>query len=400
GLLLAALACCWLFLMLKLGAGGGLLNVSRSLAHEEASSPLAAAMHEALEALRQLPHVLPQVLSNLAPSGFIGAFTAPSFAVVATAVGTGATSGAGGSLLIAPSYQNLVIYMFVPVGTMIALRWLSRRFPRRVSSYAIMFVLVSTVLWTVVWLPRLPVRWLNQSPPEVSALQLAQRLVPKRADLVISGGVSGVFGDRAHIDPLTLPTISSVVPYGRHVWFLITPYVGTEFTAVWTSASIIQSLARSPHAKLVFERDGVWLFRWTRAAGAHAQIGLPHSDAVISAAIFETDGVRVLGPDSSRWAMSSAGRPGRVLYGDDWLKPAGAYLASVRVRGEGPFAVAIRDTTADRTLVRKVLPASPVGETVSLPLEVGARDDDPVEVTVTALSRARVTVRSVSVTAR
>ncbi|MGH2842325.1 MAG: hypothetical protein ACRDKL_01885, partial [Solirubrobacteraceae bacterium] len=48
GLLLAALACGWLLLMLKLGAGAGLLPVSHGFAREEASSPLAAAAHEAL----------------------------------------------------------------------------------------------------------------------------------------------------------------------------------------------------------------------------------------------------------------------------------------------------------------------------------------------------------------
>ena len=418
GLLLVVMAGVWLLLMFKLGAGGGLLG--DKLSTQESANPLKSAIHQLIQVLGRVPADAPDMLANLGPTGFIGALMSPVIGIVAVVLGSSAT--ATGFRSVAPSFQDLAIYIYTPVGTIIALCVMSRRFGSRVGRGLMVVIVASMVAWAAVWMPGLKSHWVRVSSADAGALRSAGRLIPNSADLIASQGISGVFAGRSHIYSLMNQTPLRVPVSGRNVWFLVTAYAGTESELVSTSAGIIDFVAKDLHAKLVFQRDDVWLFEWRRPRTV-STLGLPKAPSRLPAAVFKTQESRNLGGGPQHWSMSNSGTAGLILYGDYWLEKVGRYRASVTVRSNGPFEVTLRNATTNSVLQQKTEQGTNAFEMVSLSGVITRNDPaldaspyagigpfsvrpvsplrgNNLEVTVASLRTSRVDVTSVAVAKR
>ncbi len=416
GLLLGAAVLVWIFVMFKIGAGTGLIPAASNAAHGS-SSPLAAAVSQIGVAMSRVPADLHDMVANLAPTGFIGALASPVIGVVTVVLGT--STLAEGYRSVVPSFQNLAIYLYMPVGTIVVLSYLMRRFGAKVVSVVTALILLSSVTWAVVWLPNLSKHWVLVSDSVANALKAAEQRIPHGADLVVSQGVAGVFGARADIDVLHDPLPSTFQVTGRDVWFLITPYSGTETQTVRMSATIVEYVANRLHAKLISEQDGVWLLEWHRHGG-QATLQLPATYRTISAALFQTQGTRNLSGGPAHWSVSVTGKSQLAVYSDYWLETIGKYKASAVVRSRGPFEVTLRNATTDATLSQRTVASTRGYQRIALPGAVTRRDPatstkpytgasvfsirpvpgypgNELELTVTALGGSRVSVRSVSV---
>jgi hypothetical protein len=417
GLLLGAVVLAWLFVMFKLGAGTGLIPAATEAAHGS-QSPLTAGIHEIGVAISRVPTDFHDMVANLAPTGFIGALASPVIGVITVVLGTSTT--AGGFRSVVPSFQNIAIYLYMPVGTIIVLSYLMRRFGAKVVRVVTALLLISSVAWAVVWLPNLGRHWILVPGDVANSVRAAEKRIPHNADLIVSQGVAGVFGARPSIDVLHDPLPSGVVVSGRDVWFLITPYAGTETQTVGMSATIVAYLADHLHAKLISAANGVWLFEWHRHGGSTV-LRFPATSRTLPAALFKTQGSRELTGGPSHWSVSVAGGPRLAVYSDYWHERVGAYRASAVVRSAGPFVVTLRNATTDTTLAERTVASTNGYERVTLKGAVTRRDPPtstspyagvgifsirPVpglpgnefEVTVASRGTKRVTVQSISVT--
>jgi hypothetical protein len=414
--LLGLMTCIWLYVMLKIGTGSALLGQGSTAVARQTANPLSSVTHQIHVVADNFSALWPDMLALIAPTLFIGAFTTETIGIVAVVLGTSMTAGYGG---LAQFYQNVPIYVFMPVGTVIAVGAIANRFGIRAARCTMVLVLASAIGWTAVWVGALKPHYIRVSGVQASALRSAERLIPPSAEALVSQGESGIFAGRLNIESLATPPPFEYPLYGSDVWFLITPYAGVELDSVQTSTSAIQNLEADSHARLMFERNGVWLFELHPPKGTHIW-RLDRNYSKISAALFETHGLRNLEGGPAHWSMTSNGHPGLVVYGDYWLERIGAYETSVTVNSRGPFKVTLRNESASTVLKQEQLPRTHGYQTVTLsgsitpadpaasaspfsgvgPFAIRPIPADPgnnLEVTVTSLSDARVTVRSIAV---
>ena len=262
GLLLGAAVLVWMFVMFKVGAGTGLIPEATKAAHGS-SSPISAAINEIGVVISRVPADFHDMVANIAPTGFIGALASPVIGVVAVVLATSTT--AGGFRSVAPSFQNIAIYLYMPVGTIIVMGYLNRRFgiKRRQGRDGAGPSL--HIAWAVVWLPNLDKHWILVPENVANSLTRCAETDSAQRDLVVSQGVAGVFGARAeHLCHARSAAVGDPDVSGRDVWFLVTPYAGVETQTVVMSATIVDYITEHLHAKLIYEQNGVWLFEWHR----------------------------------------------------------------------------------------------------------------------------------------
>ena len=165
-----------------------------------------------------------------------------------------------------PSFQLLPVYVLVPVGTVAALAWLSRRHARIAAGFSVLLV-AQALGWAVIWGPQVPVHWLRVTGPTAATLAHVRAQIPESDEVVVSQGVLGPFSGR--LDVHALASTSRTPVSGSYVWFVITPTAGTELQTTASSMAFIGQLAGPMHAQLVAHANGVWAFRWRRPAGQH-----------------------------------------------------------------------------------------------------------------------------------
>jgi hypothetical protein len=71
---------------------------------------------------------------------------------------------------ITPSFQNLPIYVFAPIGTVLAFAWLYRRLGSRFIRPLMVLASANVIGWGVIWIPQVVPTWLTVSSAEASVL--------------------------------------------------------------------------------------------------------------------------------------------------------------------------------------------------------------------------------------
>jgi Predicted membrane protein (DUF2079) len=314
-----------------------------------------------LGAVRALWGKRVDVLANLAPAGLVGLGDLPVLPIAAVVLL--ANTLFAGVLFAEPIFQNLPIYILVPVGTIAVLGGLMRR--RRRSAWLLAGLLVAQTLgWAAVWGPRTPGQWLRVPAPAAATLASVEARIPSSAEVVGSQGVIGRFAERGDARPLT--GAGAIPVAGGQIWFVIVPSAGIETMSPASAMALIGELAGPLHATLVTHANGIWAFRWHRPSGVNA-ITVPAGSTPLPAwAGPSPAGRAVLAGPVAGWHVTSAGREGYVADGLAWQEPPGWYQALVTLSATGPVNVEVWNDTGRTLLARHSIPATTGVESVVL----------------------------------
>ena len=141
---------------------------------------------------------------------------------------------------------------------------LARR-KRKTALVVTVVVVVQAIGWSAVWSPRTVPQW--ERVPASTAATLAEVLkqIPEKDAVFASQGVVGRFSERRDVRPMNghLP-----IQQGMD-WFVFTPWVGIETQKTAAAMVFAGQLAGPMHAKLLLDKNGVWVFRWTPPPGVH-----------------------------------------------------------------------------------------------------------------------------------
>jgi hypothetical protein len=372
----------WFLVLTKLGAGGtlpptpaGSSAASQRLAGQFVTDPVMTLLRHGFSVFANPGSRWVDTLANVSPSGLLGVFTAPFVGVAAVVLGENGIQSYVGP--ITPSFQNLPIYMLTPVGTVLALSWLHRRFGARLARALMLVAGLNVVGWGVVWIPQIPSTWLRVSPTAASVLNRVEARIPEQDGVVASQGVVGDFAGRKYFSPLYSWPPFRVRVVAPATWFVVAPYAGIETETVVQSLDVVDRLASDPRARLVLEDDGIWVFRLSVPQSARpVRLSIPKVPQTLPAALFETAvGTRVLTGPLASWHLQSNGTAGQLLFNDYWLEGVGRYQASVRLRCSGFTKIEVWDTTTNTMLAKRRYRST--RGTVNANLEVQVTSADP-----------------------
>ena len=198
--------------------------------------------------------------ANLASSGFLGLAYLPLLPLMMVVVIS--NSLFAGDLFSEPLFQSLPVYVLMPVATVGALGWLTRRH-RRAGLLAAAVVVAQAIGWSAVWAPQTPSQWLRVPGPTAATLAAVEARIPASAAVFASQGVVGRFATRYDVRPLNghLP-----IRPGQD-WFVFTPWAGIETQTTAGAMAFAAELADHLHATLVTDANDVWAFRWNPPPG-------------------------------------------------------------------------------------------------------------------------------------
>jgi len=273
---------------------------------------------------------------------------------------------------VAPGFQDSLLYILIPVGTVDVLARLGSRWPRWAVAAALV-VAVNAVAWSAVWLPRTEGQWLRVSPAAAATLNSVQQRIPADDEVVASQGVVGQLSGRrwayAVFGPTSLPVHTSTV------WVIVAPSQGIEPATVPVSDALIAELAGPLHATLVTHDAGIWAFRWMPPPGTHT-LAVP--SAVPTIAAWTTTGPAgssvTTGPPAD-WRAVGTGGSGYVVAGDYWRELPGSYQATVELSTSVGVHVEVWDATGNVLLARRDVP--PTNGFAAVTLAVDARHSYP-----------------------
>jgi len=355
----------------NLGSGGG-LRVYSYLAGE-AGQPLTVgalvkgiALHPAT-ASRTLWDKRADLLANTVPPGLIGL----GFLLVLPLITVVLLAGTlfHGLWFAEPIFQNLPVYILLPLGTVTAIGWVLTRH-RRVGLILAGLVAAQAIGWAVVWAPQVPVSWVRVAPAAAAELARVQAEVPAGAQVITSEGIMGRFADRRVLLSKSVPGI--LRPGAGETWAIITPGQGIEIQKTASALALLAELAGPVHARLVTHVDGVWAFRWD-SPGPQA---IPVTSGYGPLPAWASPGIAgrsVLTGPSSGWHTVATGARGYVIDGIQWQERLGSYVASVRLSASGPVNVEAWDDTGNVLLARRTVSAAKGVQDFTFPVPVARR---------------------------
>lgn len=341
----------------------GLLHFNAVAANNSASL-LATARDNPFRLVQELWDRRVDIFANLAPSGLLG-IAAPLIMPLTVVVVISDTL-ASNIAFQEPSFQNIPLYVFLPVGTVAVLAWLLRRHRRTAFALAAV-VAAQAVGWAAVWGPQTPAMWLRVSNAEAATLASVAARIPASAEVVASQGVVGGFSERAVVWPLFGP---GPIPLERDTWFVITPTSAVETASAASSMAFIGELAGPLHATLVTHANGVWAFRLNPSPGLRS-VTVPKGPSPLPAWAAEgAAGAPVLRGPVSSWHMAATGAKGYVADGIEWqgIRP-GRYLADVTLSTTSAVNVEVWNNTTHSVLLARqnLLPTDGI-QTIALPV--------------------------------
>jgi hypothetical protein len=271
-----------------------------------------------------------------------------------------------GTLFSEPLFQSLPVYVFLPVGTVGVLGWLTRRH-RRAGLVLAALVTALAVGWSVTWTPRTLGQWLRMPGPTAATLAAVSARIPESAAVFVSQGVVGRFAGRTDVRPLTANASLPVQP-GQD-WFVLVPWDGVETQDTQDAMALAGELV-SLHATLVTDANDVWAFRWDPPPGTRS-LPAPAADSPLPAWTAPgAAGSSVLTGPPAAWHVTSIG-DGYVADRLVWQEPAGRYLASVRLSSAGLISVQVWANGDDTLIARRLISATHGIQTVTVPVDVG-----------------------------
>lgn len=271
GCVLAGVSAAWFEALVRLGAGTGIAYATPGATiRYHAGVPIGSFSTRITALFESGVHYWIELLLNLVPAGFVGAFTTPVFGI--TAVVLGENLSEGNASFVIPSFQALPVYVFVPIGTVIALMWLRRTAGHRLANLLAVGLTFNVAIWGVTLAPKVIPMWLTVTPAEATAIKHVQTMIPQRDDVVVSEGISGAFATHPGIEPfMGTPMLARMD--APSTWFVIAPHVGNESAAAAQSQQLITAVEHDPAAKLEYLKAGIWVFRVRIHAGqAHQSL--------------------------------------------------------------------------------------------------------------------------------
>jgi hypothetical protein len=306
------------------------------------------------------------IYATVATGGFFGAFWPWVIIPIGLVLLENGVNGHG-VLFISPSFQSVLVFILVPVGTVALLASLALRYPRAAVVIAVLAAL-NAIGWGVVWLPQTAPHWLRVSPGAARTLESIARQIPEGDEVVSSQGVVGNFSGRQWIYAVIAPRAIPI--HARSVWAIIAPDQGIEQASVPVQAAWVAEMAGPLHAELIVHRDGIWVFRWVPPIGRRS-FTIPSSVPSVPAwtAISGAGTVATTGP-SANWRAQANGARGYVVAGDYWQERPGTYQATITLAASVGVNVEVWNATSDSLLARRQLPATTgmVAETVPVVL--------------------------------
>jgi uncharacterized membrane protein len=305
------------------------------------------------------------IWANLAPGGLIG--MASPWVLGLALPSLLANNLIRGDLFAQPLFQNGLLYVIVPLGTVFVLVWLHRRWPRIALGLGAL-VIANAIVWTAVWLPQVPLRWLHVSSGAAAVLAEADAVIPSSAEVVASQGVVGRFSDRLLVYAVYTPE-QEIPLRSQDTWWVVAPSVGIETESTAEGSALVADLAGPLHADLVAHGSGIWIFHWTPPAGIHS-VRVPPATSTSPAWLFAGSAgtPNVTGIPSS-WQLTSDGQIGYVLSGDYWLSLPGNYEATVVLGCTTPVRVEVWNVTASVLLAEDTVSSTIGSETISMPVD-------------------------------
>jgi hypothetical protein len=295
--------------------------------------------------------------ANLGSSGLLGLAFVPLLPLLV--IVTVANDLFHGILFSEPIFQDLPVYVLLPVGTVSVLGWLASR-RRRLGLAVTAVVAAQAIGWAAVWAPRTPYQWLRVPPATAAQLAAVQARIPGSAAVFASQGVVGRFSQRLDVRPLN--GILRLRP-GQD-WFVFAPWAGIETQQPASAMTLAGELAGPLHARLVLDTGSVWAFKLVPGPGLR-RIRVPDGTGPLPAWTAPgAAGRPVLTGPPATWHVSSAGRAGYVADRLEWRRPPGRYEAAVTLSAAVPVNVEVWDNTGNVLLARRTVPAGSGIQTV------------------------------------
>ncbi|MGO9079240.1 MAG: DUF2079 domain-containing protein [Streptosporangiaceae bacterium] len=305
------------------------------------------------------------ILVTLSPSGLVGLGYAPLLPFMIVVLLANALFQ--GLLFTEPSFQNLPVYVLLPVGSIAVVASLMRR--HRAVAFVLAGVLAAQAIgWAVVWLPKAPGEWIRVSASSAQALAQADNAIPARAQVIASQGIIGRLASRADVRAQIIPGQMAIS--SRDTWFLVAPSAGVESQSTASAMALLSELAGPLHATLVMHGHGIWAFRWRPPRGTRT-LAIPGGLGPLPAwASPGAAGRDILAGPPADWHVAATGGQGYVTDGLEWLEPVGLYEATVDLSAAGPVNVEVWDDNGNVLLARRSIPATAGVQSVSLPVTV------------------------------
>jgi len=307
------------------------------------------------------------IWANLAPSGLLGLGFLPLLPLILVVVLE--NSLFHGVLFAEPLFQSLPIYVMMPVATVGALGWLTRRH-RRAGLVLTALLVAQAIGWSAVWGVRAPGHWLRVPGSAAETLARLEARIPPSAEVIVSQGVVGRFAEHAHVEALLGPGFHPVSPEGA--WFVILPGKGVETQSTGSAMALVAELEGPLHATMIADAHGVWAFRWHPPAGVNT-IRVPGLAPIPAWTTPGSAGRAVTTGPLTGWHVTSTGGKGYVVSGLAWQVAAGRYRAAVSLSATGPVNVEVWDDTGDALLARRIIPATDGVESVVMAVNATTR---------------------------
>ncbi len=302
------------------------------------------------------------IWGSLSPGGVIGLFwlpvTLPALLVLAEGgVGNGALLG-----FETPGFQNVALALLIALGTVAVCAALASRTARtgrhRWLLPTVMTVLiVNSLVWSALWLPKVSTNWLLVSPGAASTLRKVRAEIGTNDQVLVSQGVAGTFSEHRWVNVILGPL--AVVPlHERTVWIIFTPKQGVENADTSGIYADIASLDKDPSMHLMAAANGVWAFKWNAPPGATKVSISPKAQAYAPGwTMTGASGTAVRKGPPSQWYASSKSFPGYVVDQAYWRGLPGTYRASFTLSvAAGTYANAeLWDSTRGTLLGRLVV---------------------------------------------
>jgi hypothetical protein len=304
------------------------------------------------------------VIANVAPAGLLGI---GALLIAPIALGVIVPDTLTGFQFGEPIFQNVAVYLLLPVGTVGVLVWLLQRH-RRASLVLAGLIAAQAIGWAAVWGPRTPSQWVRVSSATATTLASLQAYIPASAEVIASSGVLGRFSTRARA--YRIFNVGAKEPLSPGTWFVITPTAGIETVTTATSMALIGEVAGPLHGKLITHANGVWAFQVTPPPGI-SSIDIPGSTSPLPAwAASGMAGRPVLAGPESAWHTAATGARGYVADGIQWQIYPGKYQVSVTLSTSAPVNVELWDDTTNTIVTRRVITQTEGVQQIALPLTV------------------------------
>ena len=325
------------------------------------------------------------VWANISPAGIFGWLWLPVLIPAVLVLGQSQFSGVRN--IYVPSFQSVVAYVLIPVGTaailLAALR--SQHTPVRILTVIVAAGLAcNTVAWAFMSVPRTTSRW-SIPAPAVSALRRVSPMIKPDDEVIASQGVSGDFATRASVYPYGTGPGDTVPVQAHRIWVILAGEAGIETVTPTQTDGDIQALLEDPDAHLELDQGGVWAFEVTPPHGAGwFSFTPPENGEAPGWLLLGAAGKAVRTGPVTTWHAASTGTRGFVESGAEWTENSGTYIASFRVAVAGEAKLQVRDTIGRTTLAHVALTTGGRIKTVSLRFTIAGRATDTVELKVLA----------------